>query len=346
MENNIVLERVLPLNLRHMGSISIQEQKVIEGRIFPLVLAPTEHQSSLKESLVCIKEERYEILNLLLDHKAILLRNFALSSAQDFNDAIQEFKLKTMEYVGGAAVRTQLTPLVFTANESPSSEKIPFHHEMSQVPEPPTHLFFFCETAATLGGETPLLVSGDMYDRISAAHPAFMEQIEKLGVRYVRVMGEEDDPTSAIGRGWKSTYLTTDRATAEEKLKAQGCTWEWDYLAPGNLKTVTAALPAVRVDSGEGRSNRKTFFNSMVAAYLGWNDSRNSGETAVLLGDGSPIDAQAMAIAAQIMEDICVAFQWQPGDLLLVDNRSAMHARRPYEGKRRILASLARDHAH
>ena len=34
---------------------------------------------------------------------------------------------------GGAAVRTQITENVFTANESPSSEKIPFHHEMSQV---------------------------------------------------------------------------------------------------------------------------------------------------------------------------------------------------------------------
>jgi hypothetical protein len=38
-----------------------------------------------------------------------------------------------MHFTGGAAVRTQITDKVFTANESPSSEKIPFHHEMSQV---------------------------------------------------------------------------------------------------------------------------------------------------------------------------------------------------------------------
>jgi hypothetical protein len=38
-----------------------------------------------------------------------------------------------MPFTGGAAVRTQITDKVFTANESPSSEKIPFHHEMSQV---------------------------------------------------------------------------------------------------------------------------------------------------------------------------------------------------------------------
>ena len=38
--------------------------------------------------------------------------------------------IRGMEYVGGAAVRTQLTPRIFTANESPPTEKIPFHHEM------------------------------------------------------------------------------------------------------------------------------------------------------------------------------------------------------------------------
>ena len=50
-------------------------------------------------------------------------------------------------------MRTQITERVFTANESPSSEKIPFHHEMSQVPKPPTHLFFYCEIPPVEGGE-------------------------------------------------------------------------------------------------------------------------------------------------------------------------------------------------
>jgi alpha-ketoglutarate-dependent taurine dioxygenase len=103
-----------------------------------------------------------------------------------------------MEYIGGAAVRTQLTDRVFTANESPPSEKIPFHHEMSQVPHPPTHLFFYCEQAPEVGGETPLLVSHHIYARVKVAHPDFMDKLERLGVRYVRVLPEYDDPTSAV----------------------------------------------------------------------------------------------------------------------------------------------------
>lgn len=53
----------------------------------------------------------------------------------------------------------QVTPRVFTSNESPPSEKIPFHHEMAQVPEPPTHLFFYCEVPTLTGGEVSQSVS-------------------------------------------------------------------------------------------------------------------------------------------------------------------------------------------
>lgn len=68
----------------------------------------------------------------------------------------------SLSITGGAAVRTQITERVFTANESPSSEKIPFHHEMSQVPEPPTHLFFYCQTPPEEGGEVKLLSCGNL----------------------------------------------------------------------------------------------------------------------------------------------------------------------------------------
>lgn len=38
--------------------------------------------------------------------------------------------------------------------------------------------------------------------------PDFVKKLEELGVTYTRVMPDGDDPTSAIGRGWQSTYGT------------------------------------------------------------------------------------------------------------------------------------------
>jgi hypothetical protein len=81
----------------------------------------------------------------------------------------------------------------------------------------------------------------------------------------------------------------------------------------------------------------------MVAAYTGWNDSRNNGKYAVRLGNGSPIEEDFMNAAVKIMDEICIAFKWQQGDLILIDNRTVMHSRRPFEGYRRILAGLVRD---
>jgi len=33
-------------------------------------------------------------------------------------------------------------------------------------------------------------------------------------VRYIRVLGEEDDPTSIIGRGWKNTFNANNKEEA------------------------------------------------------------------------------------------------------------------------------------
>jgi hypothetical protein len=96
---------------------------------------------------------REEFDDLIRDHKGILFRNFDLKTPNDFNEFVLSTGLKGMDYIGGAAPRSQVYGRVFTANESPSSEKIPFHHEMSQVPEPPTHILFFCEVPPSDGGE-------------------------------------------------------------------------------------------------------------------------------------------------------------------------------------------------
>lgn len=328
-----------------MQELRLEQQTSIAEVSFPLVFTlPKEIKESPKSYLLnWIETNRGKLDNLLRKHKAILFRNVSLLTAQDFHDAIVAFDYLTMDYVGGAAVRTQITERVFTANESPSSENIPYHHEMAQTPSPPTHLFFFCETPPGTGGETPILVSNEVYRRLKLKNPEFVTQLETFGVKYVRYLPEYDDPTSAIGRGWRSTFLTETKEGAETALKKLGSTWEW--LPNGDLKTVTTPLPATRLDEGPNRAGETQFFNSIVAAYTGWNDSRNSGERAVVLHDGkdSPLHPTGIADTLEIMRELTVAVPWVAGDVLLLDNRTVMHSRRPFTGPRRILASLVRD---
>lgn len=48
-------------------------------------------------------------------------------------------------------------------------------------------------------------------------HPDFVAQLEKHGVTYIKLVGDEDDPSSYSGRSWKSTYKTDDKNIAEER---------------------------------------------------------------------------------------------------------------------------------
>lgn len=113
----------------------LPEQREVRGKVFPLCLSGDSDGSSsgcTKEQVLSyLQEHREELDELLRQHKAILFRNCGLRTAEDFDGFVKAMDLEAMDYIGGAAVRSQLTDRVFTANESPSSEKIPFHHEMA-----------------------------------------------------------------------------------------------------------------------------------------------------------------------------------------------------------------------
>ena len=81
---------------------------------------------------------------------------------------------------------------------------------------------FFCELPSKSGGETPLAYSPMVYNRIQQALPEFVRKLEEKKVRYTRILPDGDDPQSAIGRGWQSTYQTQDRKYAEQVCQEQG----------------------------------------------------------------------------------------------------------------------------
>ena len=322
-----------------IASVSDPIQKDMDGTPFPLVLQP---QSSENVTLTVfqkwISENRAALKEQLKDHGAILFRNFPIQNPQDFEALIEAGAFEAMPYVGGAAPRNKVTSKrVLTSNNSPSSEPIPFHHEMAQVPNPPAYIFFYCDIPSQQGGETAILFSPRIYQRFRDIDVDFAKHVETHGVRYIRIMPPDDDPTSAIGRSWKSTFLTDDPKEAEAKMQNAGTTWEW--LDDGNLRTETATLPAIRT---EPRTGQKTFFNSMVAAYTGWVDARNDPSKAVVCGDGSPMNREVILATAQAMDEECVNINWREGDMVWIDNRLVLHARRPFEGARRILASIAK----
>ncbi|KAI5602688.1 hypothetical protein POPTR_001G190100v4 [Populus trichocarpa] len=320
--------------------IQIQHQKHysnIPSFPFPSVLSPNPFSSSTLSFFTdSIIAQKPFLDSLLLKTGAILFRGFDVNTAKDFNDVVEAFGFEELPYVGGAAPRTNVVGRVFTANESPPDQKIPFHHEMAQVPEFPSKLFFFCEVEPGSGGETPIVLSHVVYERMKERYPDFVEKIEEHGLIYTRVLGEEDDPSSPIGRGWKSTFLTNDKSVAEQRAAKLGMTLEW---FEDGVKTIMGPIPAIKYDKSR---NRKIWFNSMVAAYTGWKDARNDPVKAVTFGDGQPLPGDIIHDCLKILEEESLAIPWQKGDVLLIDNWAVLHARRSFNPPRRVLASLCK----
>ncbi|CDO97972.1 unnamed protein product [Coffea canephora] len=321
--------------------VEVPQQKNYKEIIFPRVLSPNPNglpSSSPTLPLLtdAIKESKPWLESLLHQSGALLFRGFPLTTASDFNNVVEAFGFDELPYVGGAAPRTNVVGRVFTANESPPDQKIPFHHEMAQVPEYPSKLFFFCEVEPGTGGETPIVLSHIVYERMKEKHPEFVEKLEEHGLIYIRVLGEEDDPSSPIGRGWKSTFLTKDKSVAEERAAKLGMKLEW---TEDGVKTIMGPIPAIKLDKTR---ERKIWFNSMVAAYTGWEDKRNDPVKAVTFGDGKPLPAHIIYDCLRILDEESVAIPWQKGDVLLIDNLAVLHSRRPFNPPRRILASLCK----
>ena len=314
----------------------IAEQKQVQGLDFPLLVS-ADKKLSKAMFLEWVSDNKSNLHEKLIAHGAVLFRGFPLESANEFEQMLNQTDYINMPYVGGAAPREQVTQSrIVTANESPATESIPFHHEMAQVPTPPGYIFFYCETASPKGGATSILHSAEICQTLFDINPEFAQKIEKDGVRYVRVMPEVTDNSSAIGRSWKDTFQVNTKEEAEARMSEAGMSWQW--LENGDVKTQTKTLPAIRFDE---ETQQKVFFNSIVAVFTGWNDARNKGETAVETGKGEAMDKATIEALVEKMSQQCVNFKWQNGDVLWVNNHTVLHARQPFEGERRILASIA-----
>jgi len=267
---------------------------------------------------------------------AVLFRGFDVADPQAFDAAIEGYGEAGFTYEDSLsnAVRTNVTPRVFTANEAPPTTEIFLHHEMAQTPMFPAKLFFYCEIAPGSGGATPLCRSDRVLDRLASETPEFVARVEAEGVRYTNVMPGNDDAASGQGRSWRSTLSVENREGAEARLAQLGYSWEWSD--GGSLRATTPSLDAVRAL----KDGRRSFFNQLIAAFRGWADSRNDPGRAITFGGGTPITQADMAPAIAIADELTYDLNWQAGDVALIDNFAVMHGRRPFKGKRRVLASL------
>lgn len=317
----------------------VEKQLEFDDSVFPLVVTPPQENMSLEQTKAWIQSHLTELEPALANAGAILFRGFPINSAETFDAFSEAFGYPSFTYQESLsnAVRINFTERVFTANEAPKDVEIYLHHEMAQTPISPDKLFFFCKAAAELGGATPLCRSDQLFSAIKRSDPDLAHAFTDKGLKYTTHMPAENDHDSGQGRSWKSTLSVETVEQAEAKLQQLGYSWEW--MPDTSLKAITPVLPAVRkLENGV-----EVFYNQLVAAYLGWKGVKENPASAITFGDGSHIPINGLKLVVELSKEFTFDLAWQDGDVALVDNKMAMHGRRPFSGdrKRQVLVALA-----
>jgi diketogulonate reductase-like aldo/keto reductase/alpha-ketoglutarate-dependent taurine dioxygenase len=306
---------------------------------------------NLNESIEVGTLDQAAFVKTMANDKALLLKssNGVPYTTNDFGNFMKSLNLAHYPYVGGAAPRTIIPcdagdDLIFTANEAPRDQLIPFHHELAQVQNPPMYVFFYCHTPAETDGETALIDSTTVYRHVAQNHPEFMAKLKKHGARYTRTMPKEDDANSPIGRSWKNTYQVETIEELELKLKAiKGLEYVWQK--DGSIRITSEPIVAIKFigQQHDEAIYQWTFHNSVIAAFIGWQDSRNDRFKSVRFGNDDEMDHKVLDEIAKFMDATKVSYPWQQGDIFAINNRLVMHSRNCYTGPRRIFAAMFGD---
>lgn len=282
----------------------------------------------------------------LLDFGAVMWRGFAVKGPDDFQAMLADFTPFSKGYVAGTSERQAITGKVYESTRTPEDVYIFLHQEMSYQIYSPRLLGFYCHVPATEGGETPIC---DFRGLLEALPAEMRRRFEETGVIYGRNFrdGTVDDwkaDPKYRHHSWQHWFKTDDKDEVSRQLDERGISYEW--LDDGGMRYWTHRPGVTRHPAtGELISFNQLHAQTQHRSMFG-DDYMDVMEAAygtdvprpyyVHFGDGKPLtDAEWQTIWDE-MERRKIAFAWEKGDVLLVDNKLTGHGRHPYKGPREI----------
>jgi amino acid adenylation domain-containing protein len=314
-----------------------QEQLVKTGYLQPGETLPFVCQPNVSDLDVIdwAKSNQEFIETNLLKHGAILFRGFNTNSVADFENFAQAICPELFgEY--GDLPREGLGGKVYGSTPYPADKAILFHNESSHMHRWPMKIWFYCVQPAQARGETPIVDCRKVYQLLNAE---IREKFATKGLMYVR------NYTDGLDVSWQNFFHITDKSAVERFCNQNGIKWEWK--ADNGLKTQEIRQGIAK----HPKTGEWVFFNQIQLHHIAYLDTpvRESllslfGEENlprnVYYGDGTPIEQSVIDEVTAVYKQAEIAFPWQKGDVLMLDNMLTAHARNPYIGKRKIVVAM------
>jgi len=301
----------------------------------PLVIQPAVSGLALEKWGT---ENKELIAKLLYRFGALLFRNFGLNTPNDFQTVVKKIGGEPLNYMERSSPRSEVVQGVFTSTDYPANQSIPPHNENSYAMTVPLKLFFFCETPPAKQGETPIVDTRRVLHRLSKATLERFQQKKWMLVRNLH-------GGAGAGYSWQSAFQTDNPKAVEDYCRSHHILFEWLPKNHLRIRQIRAAVEAHPYNGEQSWFNHAAFFHissfepkmrdALLAAY--GNDGLPNN---TYYGDGAQIEPAVMDDVRAAYQAEQVAFPWQKGDLLMIDNILVAHARAPYQPPRKILVAL------
>lgn len=198
---------------------------------------------------------------------------------------------------------------------APNQSGLDFHGELYYTPWPPDVLWFYCVCPAELDGQTLLCDGARLVNLMSAEARTFFLNNALV---YEMSWAKEE---------WAPYFNTENKAAVMDQLKA------WPSVMArfsDDVLHTRFTTWAIRQTKWGGQP---AFVNSLLHAI----DSTRRPD----IGDyglRTEIPAAVVSELRDLTARLAFWIEWKQGDIAMIDNTRVMHARRPFGGRREIIA--------
>jgi alpha-ketoglutarate-dependent taurine dioxygenase len=304
----------------------------LDGRAIPILVEPAGGAVDLVEWVATTSGP----FDALVDsYGAVLLRGFTVdeTSFERFVGLVGDGGL---EYTQRSTRRTREAEGVYTSTEYPPALPIALHSENAFQAEWPQRIAFHAVVVAESGGATPIADNNAVFE---ALDEDVRNELIRRKIKYVRNFG------GGFELPWQEAFQTESRAEVEAYCNRNAIAWSWKD--GDRLKTEQTLPAAIRCPV----SGLPLWFNQAhlfhvsnltpeVRAALLEALPEDDLPRQVYFGDGEPISDEAMDRVRAAYDASTVRFDWQVGDLAVLDNRRVCHGREPFTGARKVLVSM------
>lgn len=322
----------------------------------PIGISPANPAMPLTDTIEWLEQHQKEIQELIKQHGAVLLRGYPVKAPQDFAAVVKAaLGRDPITYRGGEGSRIKVAEGVYTSTEAPPGFHIPLHHELSCTTEAPANICFFCEIAPAPGTGQTILGSTEKITKAIKKNPALWKLFENRMIKYTSRHPPRGNIFARINKThktWQNVFETEDKNQAARICRKKKFSYRWNgewieviRRAPGTIEDPDKpGQPHWFNQAHLYHANprlRGGWFTHILASVLYCRPSTRMYD--VEFDDGKSIPRSAMYQIYDILEQETVKFDWQQGDVLLIDNKSstgATHGKAPHSGARRILTAM------